>query len=132
MTSPFARLSPVEAAGALAWALDGLVRNGGFAARMESLGQRTDAAMRALQPIGAVQHAEPLVEVRRLFPTANEADADGRLSPMATWTAAELSSFHDLNEAYFSLGRTQDLIDRYVAPFVRSHPKEFPQNIEDL
>lgn len=128
----FAQLSSVEAAGALAWALDGLVRNGGFEAWMESLGQRTDAAIAALQSIGAIQHAELLLDVRRLFPTANEADADARLSAMATWTAAEVSSFHDLNEAYFHLGRTQDLIGRYLAPFIVSHPREFPRNIEDL
>jgi hypothetical protein len=128
----FAKLSSVEAAGALAWALDGLVRNGGFEAWMESLGRRTDAAIDVLQFMGAIQHAELLLDVRRLFPSANEPDADTRLSAMATWTAAELSSFHDLNQAYFRLTKTQDLIDRYLAPFIRSHPREFPRNIEQL
>jgi hypothetical protein len=128
----FQRLTPEERAATLAWVLVGLVGNGGFEAWVESVGQRTPDAVVGLRLLGADAHAVLLEQVARLYPTAGAADAGTRLSAMDAWGDREVSQLHDLTQRFFELQQVQDLEARFIAPFVRAHPREFPMRVEDL
>ena len=128
----FQRLTPEERAAALAWVLAGLVGNGGFEAWVESLGQRTPDAVVGLRLLGADAYAGLLEQVARLYPTAGAADADARLSAMDAWGDREVSQLQRLTRQFFELQQVHDLEERFIAPFVRAHPRQFPLRVEDL
>jgi hypothetical protein len=128
----FQRLTPEERAAALAWVLVGLVGNGGFEAWVESLGQRTPDAVVGLRLLGADAYAGLLEQVARLYPTAGAADADTRLSAMDDWSDREVSHLEQLTQQFFELQQAHDLEERFIAPFVRAHPRQFPMLVEDL
>jgi hypothetical protein len=128
----FQRLTPEERAAALAWVLVGLVGNGGFEAWVESLGQRTPDAVVGLRLLGADAYAGLLEQVARLYPTAGAADADTRLSAMDDWSDREVSQLEQLTQQFLELQQAHDLEERFIAPFVRAHPRQFPMLVEDL
>ena len=128
----FRLLTPEERAATLAWALVGLVGNGGFGGWVESLGQRTPDAVAGLRLLGADAYAALLEQVARLYPTAGAADADTRLSTMDSWGSGEVSRLHFLTQQFFELQQAHDLEEQFVAPFVRAHPRQFPMRVEDL
>jgi hypothetical protein len=128
----FQRLTPEERAAALAWVLAGLVGNGGFEAWVESLGQRTPDAVVGLRLLGADAYAALLEGVARLYPTAGAPDADTRLSAMDHWGDREVSQLQHLTQQFLELQQAHDLEERFIAPFVRAHPRQFPMLVEDL
>lgn len=128
----FRSLTPEEQAASLAWVLAGLVSNGGFEAWVESLGQRTLEAAAGLRLMGADAYAALLEQLARLVPTGGAADADTRLSAMDHWGDREVSQLDQLTRQFFELQQAHDLEERFVAPFVRAHPRQFPLRVEDL
>jgi Domain of unknown function (DUF4375) len=123
----FQSLTLEEQAASLAWVLAGLVSNGGFEAWVESLGQRTPEAVAGLRLMGADGYAGLLEQLARLYPTLGAADADTRLSAMDAWGDREVSQLHQLTQQFLELQQVHDLEERFVAPFVRAHPRQFRQ-----
>jgi len=99
---------------------------------VESLGQRTPEAVAGLRLMGADAYAALLEQVAWLFPTGGAADADTRLSAMDAWGDREVSQLDQLTRQFFELQQAHDLEERFVAPFVRAHPRQFPLRVEDL
>jgi Domain of unknown function (DUF4375) len=128
----FQRLTPEERAAALAWVLAGLVSNGGFEAWVESLGQRTPDAVVGLRMLGADAYAVLVEQVARLYPTVGAPDADSRLSAVDNWGEREVSQLQHLTQLFLELQQVHDLEERFIAPFVRTHPRQFPLRVEDL
>ena len=82
--------------------------------------------------MGADAYAALLEQVARLFPTGGAADVDSRLSAMDAWGDREVSQLDQLTRQFFELQQAHDLEERFVAPFVRAHPRQFPLRVEDL
>jgi len=100
--------------------------------RVESLGQRTPEAVAGLRLMGADAYAALLEQVAWLFPTGGAADADTRLSAMDAWGDREVSQLDQFTRQFLELQQAHDLEERFVAPFVRAHPRQFPLRVEDL
>jgi hypothetical protein len=80
----------------------------------------------------ADEYAGLLEQVAQLFPTGGAADADTRLSAMDAWGDLEVSQLGQLTRQFLELQQAHDLEERFVAPFVRAHPRQFPLRVEDL
>ena len=128
----FRSLTPEEQAASLAWVLAGLVRDGGFEAWVESLGQRTPQVVAGLRLMGADGYAGLLEQLAGLYPTLGAADADTRLSAMDDWGDREVRRLHQLTQQFLELQQVHDLEEQFVAPFARAHPGQFPLRVEDL
>ena len=48
------------------------------------------------------------------------------------WGDREVGQLHQLTQQFFELQQAHDLEKRFVAPFVRAHPRQFPLRVEDL
>ena len=80
--------------------------------------------------MGAVDFAEVVEEVLALYPAADSADVDTRLSgPFADDGPRRLA---DLERRWYRLMREQDLMGAFVAPWIVSHRREIPFSAEDL
>jgi hypothetical protein len=112
--------------------MDGLIRGDGEQGWIESLGQRSDDAVAALRTVGPIAQAAILEQAFQLFPRLAEGDADGRLAAMDAWPPSEQRTGRDLEDRYLEKVKADDLIDNYVRPYVETHPKEFPQTVDDI
>jgi hypothetical protein len=82
--------------------------------------------------MGADGYAGLLEQLARLFPTGGAADADTRLSAMDAWGDREVSQLDQLTQQFLELQQAHDLEERFVAPFVRAHPHQFPLRVEGM
>jgi hypothetical protein len=85
-----------------------------------------------LRLMGADEYVGLLEQLARLYPTLGAADADTRLSAMDAWGDREVGQLHQLTQQFLELQQAHDLEERFVAPFVRAHPRQFPLRVEDL
>jgi len=125
-TGDFSTLTEGQRAVAFAWVLSGLVDNGGFASWMESAGHRTLEARAALAHLGAGEYLPLLDEAMRLYPTFAADDPDARLGTSEERTDEEEARLGDLDESYYRLAESRDLIAHHAAAYLSAHPGEFP------
>jgi hypothetical protein len=125
-TGDFSAMTEGQRAVAFAWVLSGLVGNGGFASWIESAGHRTPEARAALAYLGAAEYVPLLDEAMRLYPSFAADDADERLSASEEWTDEEEARLESLDESYYRLAESHDLVTHYATAYVSAHLDEFP------
>jgi hypothetical protein len=125
-TGDFSTMTEGQRAVAFAWVMSGLVDNGGFASWIESAGHRTPEARAALAHLGASEYVPLLDEATRLYPSFSADDPDERLSASEAWTDEDEARLESLDESYYRLAESRDLVAHYAAAYVSAHPGEFP------
>ncbi len=119
-------LSDAQRAACLVWTMRWTVSNGGYQSWVETYGQRTRDLIEALSLIGAEPYAGLVRDVVLAAPSFEAADEESRLADISTPQLTEL------DERFFALNRDEDLLDRYLRPFLRTHHEDFPSTIDDL
>jgi len=123
-------LHSAERFAGLAWLVVGRVSVDGWPGWIESDGHRSHELVEGLRAMGAVDFAEVVEEVLALYPAADSADVDTRLSgPFADDRPRRLA---DLERRWYRLVREQNLMGEFVAPWIVSHRQEIPFSAEDL
>ena len=125
-TGDFSPMTEGQRAVAFVWILSGLVGNGGFASWIESLGHRTSEVKSALAYLGATEYVPLLDEATRLYPTFAADNPGERLSASEAWTDEDETRRESLDESFYRLAESGDLVEHYAATYVSAYPGEFP------
>ncbi len=128
-------LTEAERTATLVWVLDQTLRSGGIEGWVTGHGPRSDDAVAALRAVGAGSHADALEPGLLLYTDRAAADPEARLGSTETGetgATVDTDAARSAESAYLTLTRRDDVVERYVRPFIVQRPKDFPQDVDDL